>query len=91
MKLFFIHLLLVLTSVVEVVTLLMIDMLDFVLQIKLKNMNVKVFNLMSGANETRFSVKCESCECMCGLDENVCNSKQAWNHNECRCEFKELK
>ena len=54
-------------------------------------MNVKVFNLMSGANETRFLVKCESCEYMCGLVENVCNSKQAWNHNECRCEFKELK
>ena len=91
MKLFFIHLLLVLTSVVEVVTLLMIDMLDFVLQIKLKNMNVKVFNLMSGANETRFLVKCESCEYMCGLVENVCNSKQVWNHNECQCEFKKLK
>ena len=30
------------------------------------------------------------CECKCGLDESVCNSKQKWNHDECRCECKEL-
>ena len=30
-------------------------------------MNVKVFNLMSGVNETRFIVKYESCDFKCGL------------------------
>ena len=30
---------------------------------KVKNMNVRVSNLMSGANETRFLVQHESCEC----------------------------
>ena len=28
--------------------------------------------------------------CKCGLNENVCNSKQKWNHDECWCERKEL-
>ena len=42
---------------------------------KVKNMNVKVFNLMSGVNETIFSVRHESCECKCGLNESVRNSK----------------
>ena len=31
---------------------------------KVKNMNAKIFNLMSGVNETRFVVQHESCECI---------------------------
>ena len=38
---------------------------------KVKNINVKVFNLVSRANETRFLVQHESCECKCGLNEKV--------------------
>ena len=57
---------------------------------KVKKMNVKVFNLVSGVNETRFLVQHKSCECTCRLNESVCNLKQKWNHNECRCECKEL-
>ena len=53
-------------------------------------MNVKIFHLTLVVNETRFLVQHESCECKCGLHENVCNSKQICNHNECRCECKEL-
>ena len=53
-------------------------------------MNVKVFVLMSGVNETRFFIQHESCECKCELNESVCNSKQKWNHNEYWCECKEL-
>ena len=37
--------------------------------------NVKVFNLMLGVKETRFSVQRESC----GLNESACKSKQKWN------------
>ena len=29
-------------------------------------------------------------ECKCGLNESVCNAKQKWDHNEYRCECKEL-
>ena len=43
---------------------------------------------MSGVNETRFLTQHESCECKCGLNEIVCNSKQKWNHDACWCEWK---
>ena len=45
---------------------------------------------MSEANEIRFLVQHESCECKCGLDKSVCNSKQKWNNNERRCLCKKL-
>ena len=53
-------------------------------------MNVKVFNLISVINETGFLVQHESCEWRCRLNESVYNSKQKWDHDECRCECKKL-
>ena len=44
---------------------------------------------MSRVNETRLIVQHKSCECKCGLNERVCNSKQKWNHDKCLCECKE--
>ena len=44
-------------------------------------MNVKVFNLLSAVNETRFLAQHDLCECKCGLNEGVCDSNQKWNHN----------
>ena len=41
-----------------------------------KNLNIKVFNLMSRANETRHIELHEPCKCKCRLDESVCNNKQ---------------
>ena len=38
-------------------------------------MNVKVFNLISGLNETRTVVQQESCECKCGFNKSVCHLK----------------
>ena len=55
-----------------------------------KNVNVKVFNLMSRTNETRHIEWYETCKCKCKLDTSVCNNKQRWNDNKCRCECKEL-
>ena len=55
-----------------------------------KNLNVKVFNLMSRTNETRFIEWHETCKCKCRLDAIVCNNKQRWNKDKCRCECKEL-
>ena len=57
---------------------------------KIKNMNVEVIILMSEVNETRFLFQYESCECQCGLNGSVCNSKQKWNYEEWWCEPKEL-
>ena len=42
---------------------------------KVKNMNLKVFNLVSRVNETRYLVQYDSYECKCRLNESVCNSK----------------
>ena len=51
----------------------------------LKNLNVKVFNLMSRTNKTRFIEWHETCKCECKFGENFCNSKKNWNKNKCRC------
>ena len=56
----------------------------------IKNLNVKVFNLMSRTNETRFIEWHETCKCECRLDAIVCNNKQRWNNDKYQCECKEL-
>ena len=56
----------------------------------IKDLNVKVFNLMSRTNETRHIKWHETCKCKCRLDASVCNNKQRWNNNKCRCKCKEL-
>ena len=55
-----------------------------------KDLNVTVFNLMSRINETRHIKWHETCKCICRLDKIICNSKQRWNEDKCRCECKEL-
>ena len=55
-----------------------------------KNLNVKVFNLMSGTNETKYIEQHETCKCKCKFGANICNNKQRQNKNKCRCECKEL-
>ena len=59
-----------------------------------KNIAVKVFHLVSRANETRhiktWHIRYETCKCKCRLDTSVCNNKQRWNEDKCRCECKEL-
>ena len=55
-----------------------------------KDLNVRVFNLMSRANETRYIKWHETCKCICRLDKIICNSKQRWNEDKCKCECKEL-
>ena len=53
----------------------------------IKNINVKVFNLMSRTYETRY-IEWHKFECR--LDASVCNNKQRWNEDKCSCECKEL-
>ena len=45
---------------------------------------------MSRTNETRHIKWHETCKCKYGLDASVCNNKQGWNDDKCRCECKEL-
>ena len=55
-----------------------------------RNLNVKVFNLISRTNETRHIECHETCKCECRLDANVSNNKQRWNEDKCRWECKKM-
>ena len=55
-----------------------------------KNINVKIFNLMSRTNETRHTEWHETCKRKCRVDASVCNNKQRWNNDKFRCGCKEL-
>ena len=55
-----------------------------------KNLNIKVFNLMSRTNETKYIKQYKTCKWKCRLDASICNDNQRWNEDKCRCECKEL-
>ena len=48
----------------------------------IKNINVKVFNIMSRINETRHIEWHKTCKCKCRL--YALNNKQRWNEDKCR-------
>ena len=54
-----------------------------------KDMNIKVFNLLARINETRKIVWHETCKCVCRLRSAICNDRQEWNESKCKCECKE--
>ena len=54
-----------------------------------KNINVKVFNLMSRTNETRHMKWRETCKYKCRSDARVWNNKHYWNNDKCKCECKD--
>ena len=58
--------------------------------VPVKDLNVRIFNVMSRNNETRHIKLHKTCKCICRLDKIICNSKQRWNEDKCRCECKEL-
>ena len=51
----------------------------------IKDLNVKVFNLMSRTNETRNIKWHETCKYKCRLDASVCNNKKRCNNDKCEC------
>ena len=55
----------------------------------IKNVNVKVYNVLMRLNETRNVLWHESCKCVCRLNSSVCNSKQIWNSDTGRCDCNE--
>ena len=52
----------------------------------IKNVNIKVYNFLMKLNETRNVLWHESCKCVCLLNSSVCNSKQIWDSDTCRCD-----
>ena len=55
----------------------------------IKDMNIKVFNMLVRINETRKIIWHETCKCICRFTGAVCNNKQEWNENKCKCDCKE--
>ena len=89
LTLYFIHSALKQVKAVAIVIILMIHTQKYVLDVA-KDLNIKVFSLMSRANETKNIKWHETCKCECRLDAIVSNNKQRCNKNKCRCECKEL-
>ena len=55
---------------------------------KTEDLNLSVFNMITGINESKTLTKDISCECKYRFDEGKCNSDQWWNNDECQCECK---
>ena len=55
----------------------------------IKKINMKVYNFLMRLNETRNVLWHESCKCVCLLNSSVCNSKQIWNSDTCKCDCNE--
>ena len=50
---------------------------------KTEDLNLNVFNMITGMNESKTLTKHISCEYKCKFDERKCNSDQRWNNNIC--------
>ena len=55
-----------------------------------KDVNVKVFNLMSRTNEKGHIKWHKMWKCECRLVNSVSDKKQRLNDDKCRCEYKEV-
>ena len=55
----------------------------------IKNVNMKVYNFLTRSNETRNVLWHKNCKCVCRLNSSVCNGKQIWNSDTCRCDCNE--
>ena len=53
-----------------------------------EDLNLNVFNIITGINEPKTLIKPEyiSCKCECKFDGRKCNSNQKWNKDKCLCE-----
>ena len=58
---------------------------------KIEDLNLCVFKMITGINESKTLIKHISCKCKCKFDGRKCNSNEKWNKNKFRCERKNLK
>ena len=52
----------------------------------IKRINMKVYNFLIRVNENRSVLWHKSCKCVCKLNSSVCNNKQIWNSDTCKCD-----
>ena len=57
---------------------------------KTKDLNLSVFNMITGINVSKILTKHVSCECKSRFDGKKCNSNHWWNNNKCWCECKKI-
>ena len=55
----------------------------------IKRVNMQVYNFLMMLNETRSVLWHRSCKCVCKLNSSVCNNKQIWNSDTCKCDCNE--
>ena len=55
----------------------------------IKRINMKVYNFLMRLNETGNVLWHESCKYVCRLNSSVCNNKQIWNSDTCKCDCNE--
>ena len=55
---------------------------------KTEDLNLRVFNMITGINESKILTKHVSCKCKCKFDSRKCNLNQNWNNNQCWCKCK---
>ena len=55
---------------------------------KTEDLNLSMFNMITGISESKALTKHISCQCKCRFDEKKCNSDQWWNYNKFQCEGK---
>ena len=55
---------------------------------KTEDLNLRVFNMIPGINESKTLLKHISCECKCKFDGRKSNSNQKWNNDKRWCECK---
>ena len=55
----------------------------------IKGVNMQVYNFLMKLNEARNVLWYESCKCVCKLNLSICNNKQIWNSDTCRCDCNE--
>ena len=60
------------------------------IQNKVEDLNITVFNMITGKNESKTLAKHISCECKCKFDGTKCNSNQWWNNSKCWCKCKNI-
>ena len=75
-------------DVLEVVVLSMTYLMKYVFQIKKKDLNIHVSNMITGKNESEILTKHVPCKCKFRFDGRKWNSNQKWNNNKCWCEHK---
>ena len=62
-------------------------LIKYVFQIK-QDLNLNIFKIISGINESKALTKHISWECKCKFNGRNCNLGQWWNNDKCWCECK---